>query len=108
MYILSFSMEANGQENLWNYLQDNSSFVEILKGNWNNSEFNSLFDQAQMELNDEKRAKLYDRMEEILVNEDVMIIPLFWAQQHWLIRSDVGAEIRPVFQQLENWARIIP
>jgi ABC-type oligopeptide transport system substrate-binding subunit len=108
MYILSFSMEANGQENLWNYLQDNSSFVEILKGNWNNSVFYSLFDQAQMELNDEKRAKLYGRMEEILVNEDVMIIPLFWAQQHWLIRSDVGAEIRPVFQQLENWARIIP
>jgi len=108
VYLLTFTLEANGQENMWKYLQDGSSFVDIVKGNWSNEEFNSLYDQAQMELDGEKRAELYDRMEEILVNEDVVIIPLLWKQQHWLIRSDVGAEIRPVFQQLENWARIVP
>ncbi len=108
VYILSFYLEANGQEYLWKFIEEQESFVDVVKGNWDNTEFNSLSDQAQMELDGEKRAKLYDRMEEILVNEDVMIIPLFWEQQHWLIRSDVGAEIRPVFQQLENWARIIP
>jgi ABC-type transport system substrate-binding protein len=108
VYLLTFTLEANGQENMWKYLRDGSSFVDIVKGNWSNEEFNSLYDQAQMELDGEKRAELYDRMEEILVNEDVVIIPLLWKQQHWLIRSDVGAEIRPVFQQLENWARIVP
>ncbi|MHB8807697.1 MAG: ABC transporter substrate-binding protein [Anaerolineaceae bacterium] len=108
VYTLTFYLEANGQEYLWKFIEEQESFVDVVKGNWDNTEFNSLSAQAQMELDGEKRAKLYDRMEEILVNEDVMIIPLFWEQQHWLIRSDVGAEIRPVFQQLENWARIIP
>lgn len=108
VYTLTFYLEANGQEYLWKFIEEQESFVDVVKGNWDNAEFNSLSAQAQMELDGEKRAILYDRMEEILVNEDVMIIPLFWEQQHWLIRSDVGAEIRPVFQQLENWARIIP
>jgi len=42
------------------------------------------------------------------VNGDVMVIPLFWGQEHWLVRFDVGADIQPLYQQLENWARIIP
>jgi len=108
IYLMGFSLNTNDPQSLWHYLEDQDSFVEFINGNWNNTKFNELFEQTKTEMDREKRDALYTQMEEILVNEDVMVVPLLWAQNNWLVRSDVAAEILPVYQQLENWARIIP
>lgn len=108
IYMLHFSLNENSQQEMWDSLYDPMTFVEIQNGNWNNSEFTDLFNQAKQATNPEDRIDLYARMEEILVNEDVMIIPIFWAQEHWLVSQDLNAEILPLYQQYENWSHIAP
>lgn len=108
MLLLAFSIDTNDQMSLWDNLIDSIGFIDQQNNRWVNKEFEYLYEQAKLEPDKEKRAGLFNQMEAILVNGDVMVIPLFWRQEHWLVRFDVGADIQPLYQQLENWARIIP
>ncbi len=108
LLLLAFSIDSNDQMSLWDNLIDSIGFIDQQNGRWVNKEFEYLYEQAKLEPDKEKRAGLFNQMEAILVNGDIMVIPLFWGQEHWLVRFDVGADIQPLYQQLENWARIIP
>lgn len=108
LLLLAFSINTNDQMSLWDNLIDSIGFIDKQNNRWVNKEFEYLYEQAKLEPDKEKRAGLFNQMEAILVNGDVMVIPLYWGQEHWLVRFDVGAEVLPLYQQLENWARIIP
>ncbi|NMC46465.1 MAG: ABC transporter substrate-binding protein [Chloroflexi bacterium] len=108
LLLMAYSLDSNDQMSLWDNLIDSIAFIDQQNKRWVNKEFEALYEQAKAEPDKEKRAELFSQMEEILVNGDVMVIPLFWGQEHWLVRFDVGADIQPLYQQLENWARIIP
>jgi len=108
LLLLAFSIDSNDQMSLWDNLIDSIGFIDQQNGRWVNKEFEYLYEQVKLEPDKEKRAGLFNQMEAILVNGDIMVIPLYWGQEHWLLRFDVGAEILPLYQQLENWARIIP
>ncbi|RJR06172.1 ABC transporter substrate-binding protein [Candidatus Parcubacteria bacterium] len=106
VYLMNLYLRANDPGYVWKFMESDSSIAQAIGNSWENEEFMVLFEQAKSEIDPSKRSKLYEQMEEIIVNEDAVIIPLFWTEQHWLIRSDVGADILPLYQQLENWARI--
>lgn len=108
LLLMAYSIDSNDQMSLWDNLIDSIGFIDKQNNKWINKEFEYLYEQAKLEPDKEKRAGLFNQMEEILVNGDVMVIPLYWGQEHWLVRFDVGAEVLPLYQQLENWARIIP
>ena len=50
------------------------------------------------------RAEEYAKLEEIILQEDVVAIPLIWGSNYWLVRPSIDAEILPFYQQLESWA----
>jgi len=108
IYLLPLNMMTNDPQEIWDSLSSEIGIKQMFQEDWTADDFANLYNEAKLETDSSKRFKLYEKMEEIMVNEDVMVIPLFWTEQHWLVRSDVGAEILPLYQQLENWARIIP
>jgi oligopeptide transport system substrate-binding protein len=46
--------------------------------NWDNPKFEELAVQAAQEMDPQKRIELYAQMEQILVWEDAVIIPIYW------------------------------
>ncbi len=108
IYLLPLNMMTNDPQEIWDSLSSEIGIKQMFQEDWTADDFANLYNEIKSETDSSKRSKLYEQMEEIIVNEDVMVIPLFWVEQHWLVRSDVGAEILPLYQQLENWARINP
>ena len=108
IYLLPLNMLTNDPQDIWDSLSSETGINQMFQEGWTADDFADLYSEAKSETDLSKRSKLYEKMEEIIVNDDVMVIPRFWTEQHWLIRSDVGADIQPVYQQLENWARINP
>ncbi len=108
IYLLPLNMMINDPQDIWDSLSSETGIMQMFQEGWTADDFADLYNEAKSETDFSKRSKLYEEMEKIIVNEDVMVIPLFWTEQHWLIRSDVGADIQPLYQQLENWAKIVP
>jgi len=53
---------------------------------WNNREFAKWVDQAQQIDNQAQRQRLYRRAEQILTEEEVAIIPVFFSNSQWLVK----------------------
>jgi len=45
---------------------------------WANEEYDQLVDQAARETDEQKRKELYIQAEQILIEEETVIIPLYW------------------------------
>jgi oligopeptide transport system substrate-binding protein len=56
---------------------------------YSNADFDALMDQAAAELDNDKRIKLYQDAEAILIDEDVGVAPLFNRTRNWLLKSYV-------------------
>ncbi len=52
---------------------------------WGNAEYDDLVARAASLRDEEKRQKLYDRAQEILLEEDCVIIPVFVGEYHYLV-----------------------
>ncbi len=71
---------------------DPDNFMKLFTANsgnnntrWKNPRYDQLLDEAARELNNAKRAKLYDEAQKILVETDLPIIPLFWRAESTLL-----------------------
>jgi oligopeptide transport system substrate-binding protein len=53
---------------------------------WSNSEFDDLVDKASAEQNQKKRAAMYAKGDKLLCQDEVPIIPIYWATQNTMVK----------------------
>jgi ABC-type transport system substrate-binding protein len=59
--------------------------------------YNELFDQQQVEVDVEKRRQIVREMEDIILNEDTIFVPLYWDMGGWLVNSRIqGFNVHPL------------
>jgi ABC-type transport system substrate-binding protein len=59
--------------------------------------YNELFDKQQVEVDVEKRRQIVREMEDIILNEDTIFVPLYWDMGGWLVRSQIqGFNVHPL------------
>ena len=57
--------------------------------NWKNDEYEALVAQAAVEPDQKKRTELYAQAEDILVNKDAVMAPIYWYTQLDMTRPHV-------------------
>jgi oligopeptide transport system substrate-binding protein len=57
--------------------------------NWQNDKYEALVKQAATEPDPQKRIELYAQAEDILVNQDAVMIPIYWYTSVWLTKPYV-------------------
>jgi oligopeptide transport system substrate-binding protein len=62
---------------------------------WDDDEFRSLVDQALVEFDPEARAELWAQAEQIMMTDQVAIVPLFYYDRVALVRADVEVVFPP-------------
>ncbi|MGI9549166.1 MAG: peptide ABC transporter substrate-binding protein [Bdellovibrionales bacterium] len=72
-----------------NFMSLMTSFSDNNHTHWKNKKFDQLVLQARVSPNGLKRQALYDRAQKILLEEDVVVLPLFQAVKHVLVSSRV-------------------
>jgi len=74
-------------------------------GKYNNPEFDKIVDQAARETNPAKRLELYRQAEDILVNKDAGVIPIYWYTSVTLTKSYVNRThaTKSGDNRLEKW-----
>lgn len=71
---------------------------------FNNAEFDGLVDEARLLTDNEARESLYVRAEEILVEEDVAIMPLYYHVTRQLVKSNVERTYSVIgLERYEKW-----
>jgi ABC-type oligopeptide transport system substrate-binding subunit len=72
---------------------------------WNNREFAEVLTQAQQILNKVERKKLYRRAEQILTEEEVAIVPLYFSNAQFMVKPWVKGWYPMAFggQQIRHW-----
>lgn len=71
---------------------------------WNNEEFNTLTEQASTETDPAARLELYAQAEEILVDTDAAIIPIYWYTRNTVTKPYVQRTFGAGGQEaLEKW-----
>lgn len=64
---------------------------------WQNAKYADLLENAAHEINLEKRKKMYDEAQKILLEQDVITIPLFQEAMNYVVRPDLKSfEIDPM------------
>jgi len=71
---------------------------------WKNNEYDKLIEEAAVETDPEKRKALYRRAEEIIVEEDCALIPLYYYAYNTLAKPYLSRTFSPdgIFQ-IEDW-----
>jgi oligopeptide transport system substrate-binding protein len=71
---------------------------------WKNNEYDKLVEDAASEMDPEKRKAFYRRAEEIIVEEDCALIPLYYYAYNILAKPYLNRTFSPyLFFQIENW-----
>jgi oligopeptide transport system substrate-binding protein len=72
---------------------------------WNNEEFKKIVDRARITAVPQERKQLYRRAEEILTQEEVAIVPLFFFNTHFLVKPWVKNWYNMSFggQHIRSW-----
>jgi oligopeptide transport system substrate-binding protein len=72
---------------------------------WNNREFAEVLTQAQQISNKAERKKLYRRVEQILTEEEVAIVPLYFSNAQFMVKPWVKGWYPMAFggQQIRHW-----
>jgi oligopeptide transport system substrate-binding protein len=72
---------------------DPDNFMKLFTANsgnnntrWKNANFDQLLEQAAQELDNDKRSKLYDQAQKILIETDAAIMPFFWSTESTLLK----------------------
>ena len=73
---------------------------------WKNAEFQEAIEKAAMILDQDERARLYRRAEQLLVQDDVVIIPMYFSTAHYLVKPRVKNWYNMAMggQQIRNWS----
>ena len=59
--------------------------------------YKELFDEQQVEVDVEKRRQIVREMEDIILNEDTIFVPLYWDMGGWLVHSKIqGFNVHPL------------
>ncbi len=94
------------------YYPDTASFAGVFHSGspdnftrWGSASFDQAVDAAARETDIEKRRDLYRSMEKILVEDDAVILPLWWSQRATLTRPNVQRTyaITDGYERLETW-----
>lgn len=56
---------------------------------WNNAEYDALVEQARVETDDDVRRDLYAQAEDILVNQNAGIAPIYWYTINFLVKPHI-------------------
>jgi len=78
---------------------------EALVG-WKNTEFQEAIEKAATILDQDERKRLYHRAEQLLVQDDVVIIPMYFNTAHYLVKPRVKNWYNMAMggQQIRNWS----
>ncbi len=71
---------------------------------YDNPDFDKLMDQGRVELDDDARAEIYRRADELLTHEDYACLPLFWPQMQYVATDEVKMDPRNItyhFNEIE-------
>jgi len=71
---------------------------------WKNNEYDKLVEEAAVETDPEKRKALYRRAEEIIVEEDCALIPMYYYAYNTLVKPYLSRTFSPdMLFQIEDW-----
>jgi oligopeptide transport system substrate-binding protein len=103
MYLLGYCLDYADAQNLWDRWQE-GFFADVANARWSNQGFSDLLSQATMSEKLADREGLYHEAEEIIVNQETVIVPLFWRRDAWLVNPKLSAPDWLLYPQFENWA----
>lgn len=104
MYLMGYCLDYADAQNLWDRWLDRDFFVDITNMNWSSLQFTDALLQAKTSIDPKERTDLFSQAEQIIINDETVIIPLFWRRDAWLINPKLSAPEWLLYPQLENWA----
>ncbi len=104
IYLMGYCLDYADAQNLWDRWLDRDFFVDVTNMNWSNQQFLDALAQAKAETVPSERAGVFREAEEIILNQDTVIVPLFWRRDAWLVNPKLYAPEWLLYPQLENWA----
>ncbi|HEX4922977.1 MAG TPA: ABC transporter substrate-binding protein, partial [Bdellovibrionales bacterium] len=84
-----------------NFMNLMTSYSENNRTKWKNTSYDKLIEQAVAELNPEKRKSLYSQAQELLVEKETPVIPLFNSVRQLLISKRLE---NPPVNRLEHYS----
>jgi oligopeptide transport system substrate-binding protein len=71
---------------------------------WSSAEFDQLVDEARVSTDEAQRLANYTRAEEILIEEEVAMAPLYWHVTRQIVKSDVQRTFSAIgIERYEKW-----
>jgi len=104
IYLLGYCLDYADAQNLWDRWLDADFYADVANLRWFNQEFSDALLQAKEMSNLDARVDLYQQAEEVIVDQDTVIVPLFWRKDAWLIDPKLAAPEWLLYPQLEEWA----
>jgi oligopeptide transport system substrate-binding protein len=95
------------------YADANNFLREVFRSNsgnnfthWKNDEYDQLVDQAADETDIAKRTELYAQAEEILVDTDAVIAPMYWGTRIFVTKPNISRTVSQINgdERLEKWS----
>lgn len=87
------------------YFDTDDVLGEIMeRTGWSDTDFLALLEDAAAEFDREERQRLYAEAEDILVRQQVVIMPLQWYQRYTLTKPEVHKTLsRLQLERFEKW-----
>lgn len=104
MYLMGYCLDFADAQNLWDRWLDADFFADVANMRWSNPDFSDALLKAKAAIDLNERVQHYQQVEEIILNQDTVIVPLVWSSQIWLVNPKLDASFPVLYPQLENWA----
>ncbi|ETR71194.1 MAG: peptide/nickel transport system substrate-binding protein [Candidatus Magnetoglobus multicellularis str. Araruama] len=103
MFRLSWSADYPDANNFLNLFHPSKSSNQI---HWNNQEYADLIDKAAISDDPNTRLKYYSRAEQILVDQDAVVLPLYYGIAHCLVKERIKGWYYMAMggQHIRNWS----
>lgn len=76
---------------------------------WNDPAYNKIIDQAATETDNAKRVALYAQAEDILVNKDAVLAPIYWYTNIFVTKPNIQRTYSPTSEEhIEKWKYTTP
>jgi ABC-type oligopeptide transport system substrate-binding subunit len=106
IFLVGNCLDYSDAQSMWDYWLNNELHSDTANIRWTNQDFLDTLTQARNTENLKDRESLYQKAEDILINEDCVAIPLAWASDIWLVKPKLDTSFLPMHPGLENWAFI--
>ena len=71
---------------------------------WHWVAFQENLQKSLHEKDTDDRIEAYASLEQSVLQDDAVVIPLIWGSNYWLVNPALDANLLPFYQQLETWA----